>query len=173
MGEPDYDMFRRTLPILAKTADADMAVLLRASKLRKLPARSVLGIEGQPAETAYLLMKGRVRLSRAQKHGIPTVAGDVGAGGVVGVIGLLDNGDYMNSIEAISDVTALTVDRARLYALGAAGEVAVYRLISALAPAVIESVRRSMGRVDSLFSNLDDGIKVMERLILASSRRRS
>lgn len=173
MAEPDFGMFRHALPFFRALTDDDVAAVLKASRMQKLPERAVLAKEGEPAATAYMIIKGRVRLSRSQRHGIPTVMRDLYPGDVVGAVGLCDTGNYINSAEAVTGVTALAVDRDRFYALGAQGEPAVFRLIRALAPTIVESTRRSMAKVDALFDAPDEGIKMMERIVLASNKRPS
>ncbi len=171
MNASDHSSFREVLPFLETLDERDLSVLLEIGAIRRYAARSVLAAEGEPADAIYMLMEGDVRLSRSQRHGIPTVMQDLHPGDVVGVIGLLDTGPYMNSAEAVSEVTALVLERERFYGLGAQGEVAIYRLVRALAPLVVQTMRSALRKSDELFEDPEEGIRMMKRVLLASTRR--
>ena len=76
-----------------------------------IPAGDRIFREGDPANQAYLLQKGRVEIVKSI-DGSEVVLGSVGEGAILGEMGLIDDAPRMASAVAVEATTVLVITRA-------------------------------------------------------------
>ena len=82
---------------------------------RVFPTGSVLMRQGESAEVMYVLLSGKVRVERSHPDLVdPVFLADLGAGEVVGEMGLLDGQPRSATVTAIEDTETLELDGADL-----------------------------------------------------------
>ena len=97
--------------------DAQRAIIAAAAR-RKLRAGQVLSRMDEPAEQLYVLLKGRVQLSRPIRSGHEVVVSVLAPGDVFGLVCLLNRrACYMGTAEAMEAGEAMVWDRATLQRL--------------------------------------------------------
>jgi CRP-like cAMP-binding protein len=101
--------------LLEGLAPAEMQAILSAAKQRRFLAKSVITNQGNPAEHMFLLTKGRVRFFYTTQEGQKLLMLWLTPGEVFGGAALLSTPvEYIMSVEAVRDSTALVWDRAML-----------------------------------------------------------
>jgi CRP-like cAMP-binding protein len=73
--------------------------------------------EGEQGRTIYLLLSGRVEVTRLRPDGKPSRVAELGPGATVGEMELLDLHPRSASVVALEPVETLVLDRAELLAL--------------------------------------------------------
>ncbi len=92
-------------------------IIAEGTRTRLRPAQ-VLYRTGEPAEFLYLLVKGRVQLSRPSRAGREVLFSVLGAGDVLGLVCLLTRrAAYMGTAKTIDTGDALAWDRTTLHRL--------------------------------------------------------
>jgi CRP-like cAMP-binding protein len=100
------DQLRR-VPLFAGMTDRAFEAVAALAREDRMPAGSVLAVEGAPGESFYLLLEGQVEITRA---GEPVAR--LGAGEFLGEIALVDGRPRTATAVAASDVRAAVIDRA-------------------------------------------------------------
>lgn len=85
---------------------------------RALPAGSFLFREGEPGDTAYLIVSGRCRVHR-RSDGLSTPPRILGPGDIFGELALLLGEPRTASVEALDDCMLLVIERETIEASGA------------------------------------------------------
>ncbi|MSO54846.1 MAG: cyclic nucleotide-binding domain-containing protein [Rhodospirillales bacterium] len=103
----------RCLPVVAGSpqTDGDIQWLKQSSTARLSPAGDRVFREGDPANQAYLLQKGRIEIVKSI-DGAEVVLGSVGEGAILGDMGLIDDAPRMASAVAVESTTVLVITRA-------------------------------------------------------------
>jgi NTE family protein len=91
--------------------DATWSNLLPRIVWRTLSAGEILCREGEPADTMYVVLSGRLRASRATEDG-EVVAGEISRGETVGEMALLAGGVRSATVRAMRDCVLAGLDRA-------------------------------------------------------------
>lgn len=65
--------------------------------------------QGEPSHSLFVITSGRVRVARALAENAPVELADLGAGDVVGEMGLLDGAPRSATVTALEDTTALEI----------------------------------------------------------------
>lgn len=84
-----------------------------AARLER-PARTTLQLEGEPSEAMYVVVAGRVKISRFSVGGREQVLNLIVPGGHFNTVPIFDGGPCPANAEALSDVTLLALPRGPL-----------------------------------------------------------
>jgi CRP-like cAMP-binding protein len=106
MSDSTIDFLRR-LPLFAHLPDGEMRKIARALKERRLDRNQVLFKQGDPADSLYLVVSGRMRISASDKAGNEKVLAFVGSGEIVGEMGLLSGEPRSATAAASTDAQLL------------------------------------------------------------------
>src|SRR5690606_10410860 len=77
----------------------------------RLPAGRVLFEDGDPGDSAYLVLRGRARIILSNASGVPTTLASPGPGELFGEVSLLDGGPRTAGAIASEDTDLLVIDR--------------------------------------------------------------
>jgi CRP-like cAMP-binding protein len=88
--------------------------IVKASRVRELRAGEYYFLEDDHADTAYLLLKGKVKLSQVTLDGQQIILGYLSPGRVYGIIAILKKVTYPVSAQAVSKCKALAWDQKTL-----------------------------------------------------------
>jgi CRP-like cAMP-binding protein len=114
---------------------------------RSFPMGSLLMQQGEPADTMYVILSGRVRVERTHPDLIePVVLADLGPGEVVGEMGLLDGQPRSATVTAVEDTETLEMDAADL-------SYTVLRYPEA-SMALLQTISRRLRSIDELAAQL-------------------
>ncbi len=86
-----------------------IARLVERGTPRRFAAGAVLMREDEPGRTMFVILDGKVRVERAVLGGRPVVLAELGAGEVVGEMGLLDAGPRSATVTALEDTECLEI----------------------------------------------------------------
>jgi CRP/FNR family transcriptional regulator, nitrogen oxide reductase regulator len=104
--------------LLQGMAPGDMANVLQAATLRRIPARSIIASEGHPADELFLILQGRARTFTTTSRGEKVLLMRIPAGDPSGGRALLVRPtEYMVSTEAVTECTALVWSRSSILSL--------------------------------------------------------
>jgi CRP-like cAMP-binding protein len=93
---------------------AGIEEVLAAAHVRALDADAYYFVEDDPAETAYLLLKGKVKLTQVTLDGQQVILGYLSPGRVYGIIAILKKVNYPVSAQAVGECRALAWDQTTL-----------------------------------------------------------
>ncbi|MBL8602736.1 MAG: cyclic nucleotide-binding domain-containing protein [Myxococcales bacterium] len=114
-GLPDWPAMVPPVPLLSELPADAFSRLLAAAELRRLPRGATLMQQGEAGDAFYLLVKGRVAVTRAGAVGAETLA-ELGEGALLGEMALLSNAPRNATVTALDDVDALAFGRDALAA---------------------------------------------------------
>lgn len=89
---------------------ADLAKIVELAHTRRFPPEAFCFHQDDPADTLFVLTQGQVRLTQLSPEGNQVLLRFIQPGEMFGGIGLLGEGTYPASAQALSDSTALTWD---------------------------------------------------------------
>lgn len=100
----------------ARRTSADRSDLTTIDVVGKVEPRSyaageVILKQGDPSDALYILSTGLVRVVRDDEYGAQIHVADIHPGGFFGEIGLLKSAPRSASVEAVTEVTVLVIDR--------------------------------------------------------------
>ncbi len=105
----------RLLPenaLLASAEPADLEELLERIRVEFVPRREVLMRQGDPGESAVILITGTARVDMVASNGREIVLDYLEPGAVIGEIALLDGGERAATVTMIEDGSVLRLSRA-------------------------------------------------------------
>lgn len=85
--------------------------IVQASHVRKLPSGEYYFFEDEPADTAYVLLEGKVKLTQVTPDGQQIILGYLSPGRVFGIIAVLKKVKYPVTAEAVGQCKALAWDQ--------------------------------------------------------------
>lgn len=85
------DAYIRDVPLLARLLDEDLSSLAARGKARRYAAGAAIFHEGEPGDALYVVVDGRVRISRTSGSGAEATLALVGQGDCFGEFALLDS----------------------------------------------------------------------------------
>jgi len=88
-NEPN-DVYIRDLPLLARLPDEDLKALASRGRVRRFTAGTTIFHEGDAGDALYVVVDGRVRISRLSGSGSEATLALVGAGDCFGELSLFD-----------------------------------------------------------------------------------
>lgn len=101
----------RQIPLLARLTDEERRALARRGVLRRFARGAVIFGEGDPGAALYIVIEGRVRVSRLHADGGEAVLAFRGPGEALGELSLLDGLPRSAAVTATEDSTALVISR--------------------------------------------------------------
>lgn len=124
----------RRLPLFAHAGDAALRAIAERTVLRDLPRDATLFRQGEACGGLFVVVRGQVRVYRANAEGREQVLHTQGPGQTLAEVPLFDAGSYPASARAIenSRVLFLPVDQ--------------FRLLYRASPEIADSVIRELGR---------------------------
>ncbi|GAC1468336.1 MAG: Crp/Fnr family transcriptional regulator [Chloroflexota bacterium] len=99
------------LPLFADLPAEDIAALAQIARRRDVQRDTILFLEGDPGDTAYILLSGRVDLVLEAFDGNQLLLQQVSAGGHFGEMALLDEKPRSATAIATEDSQAITISR--------------------------------------------------------------
>ena len=93
---------------------ADIRAVIEAARTRKAPAGSFFFQQEDPAEHAYLLARGQVKLGQVTPDGQQVILNVIGPWTVFGLVAITPNARYPASAQAVTDCQAFSWDQATL-----------------------------------------------------------
>ena len=96
-----------SMPLFAGVADAALDDILATAVSRRYPAGAVVFEQGQPAEDFYVLLHGRLLVTRVDAQGQQTVVRVVNPGDLFGIARALRRPDYPGTATAAAESIAL------------------------------------------------------------------
>lgn len=97
--------------------DHDLARIAPRLVRQRFPPGQALINEGERGRTIFLVLTGRVEVTRLGEDGHAVRVAELGAGATVGEMELIDLNPRSASVVALEEVEALVLDRAELLAL--------------------------------------------------------
>lgn len=107
-----FDMLRR-MPIFAGLSDAALALILDESTTIKVQAGDHLFLEGEPAESFFVIKSGAVLIEKDWR-GTPIKLRRLGIGDCVGEMAIIDLMGRSASVRAETDCQAIEIPRMTL-----------------------------------------------------------
>jgi CRP/FNR family transcriptional regulator len=89
-NEPANDVYIRDVPLLARLPDEDLKALASRGRVRRFAAGATIFHEGDPGDAIYVVVDGRVRMSRLSGSGTEATLAIIGAGDCTGELALFD-----------------------------------------------------------------------------------
>ena len=83
-NEPTIDAYIRDLPLLARLPDDDLKALASRGRVRRFNAGTTIFHEGDPGDAIYVVVDGRIRMSRISGSGTEATLALIGAGDCTG-----------------------------------------------------------------------------------------
>ena len=84
------DTYIRDLPLLARLPDDDLKALAARGRVRRFTAGGTIFNEGDPGDSLYVVIEGRVRISRVSGSGDEATLALMGPGDCFGELSLFD-----------------------------------------------------------------------------------
>jgi CRP-like cAMP-binding protein len=84
------DVYIRDLPLLARLPDEDLKALASRGRVRRFNASTTIFHEGDPGDAIYVVVDGRIRMSRISGSGSEATLAIIGAGDCTGELSLFD-----------------------------------------------------------------------------------
>ncbi|MEJ2369022.1 MAG: Crp/Fnr family transcriptional regulator [Acidobacteriota bacterium] len=105
----ELELLRR-VPLFSDMEQEDLAIIRAAASLRRLPRNSVLFCEGDPGETLFLVLSGKVKATLTAEDGREVTLSHLGPGDIVGEMALFDMSERRSAtVSAVSDCELLAV----------------------------------------------------------------
>lgn len=127
------DLLRR-IPPFSSLGDRELRQVAKGGRPYLTPRGRQIYLPGDPAETVYILARGRVKLSRLTESGHELILAIVGAPGLFGELALIDEAPREEMAEALED--------SALYKFAAESLIPLLRQ----SPGFAVEVARQMGR---------------------------
>lgn len=89
-NESSNDAYIRDLPLLARLPDEDLRALASRGRVRRFNAGTTIFHEGDPGDAIYVVVDGRIRMSRLSGSGAEATLALIGAGDCTGELSLFD-----------------------------------------------------------------------------------
>jgi CRP-like cAMP-binding protein len=100
------------IPGLESLAEAERRRVLEVGRVVHIPGNWSAIHDGEPADEAYLVLEGTMRVDDAGEH-----VADIGPGGFAGEMGLVERTLRNARVTTVGDVTALAFPRADFQSL--------------------------------------------------------
>jgi CRP-like cAMP-binding protein len=107
----DKVSFLKRVTLFSQLEPRELEKLAQITAIKRLRARETLARKGDPGSQAYVIMKGRLRISSAGAEGKETVLRIMDPGEVVGEIALLDGQPRSASMSALEPTELLVIQR--------------------------------------------------------------
>jgi CRP-like cAMP-binding protein len=142
----NFSEFLANVPSFAEFSNQELAVLEQAMVVRDYPDGHLFVEEGRGAESMYLVIEGKVEVSRRQIHGRGhDVLAQLGSGELFGLISLLDYGPHTATCMAVGPVQAASLTRGAFTLLFKANNRVAYDFQHLIAAQLVEHMRAHLG----------------------------
>jgi len=160
------EQWRDTLikhPFFSEWRPIELDALLERCTLRAFTRGDALWTVGDPADSAFVLLSGRIERTRtvqpdghlSQQFGTP--------GDWLSLTALLHAVEHSSAATPLERTEVLELTRGDFEELFAAGHPAAYRLADAIAAAVVEEMRDSNRRVHQVFGQPAETLRMLRR----------
>ncbi len=131
-----------SLPIFAELAPAELDAVVAVTRAKVCPAREVIVRQGERADTAFVVVYGRLKVVTSSGTGHEAVIAVLRGGDLFGELAVLDGGMRSATVTALEPTLLLAIDRRKLHALLLKEPSVSYKLLLVLA-------RRLRGLLDA------------------------
>ena len=157
MSAPDDDLLRR-LPFFRRVSPPLRARVAEAARLKSYEKGELIFAEGDPCDTFFVIVSGRVKLFKSTPAGREIMLYIFGAGDSLGAVAAYERTPFMVSALSLEPTELLTIDQAAFFRLLEAEPVFVRGLLSGLTLRLVELTRRltelTGARVETRFARL-------------------
>ena len=105
------DAYIRDLPLLARLPDDDLKALASRGRVRRFNAGTTIFHEGDPGDAIYVVVDGRIRMSRLSGSGTEATLALIGAGDCTGELSLFDGKPRAATATAMQATRTFVVSR--------------------------------------------------------------
>jgi CRP/FNR family cyclic AMP-dependent transcriptional regulator len=126
----------RTCPLFEKLPATDLEQLAQQTSLRRYRRGQIVFHEGDPGDSLLVVADGRLKVVTNSDDGDQLLLAVVGPPESIGALTLADGGRRSATVEPLTDVVVLRVDRADIMGLPAARTAVAEALVQMLALAV-------------------------------------
>jgi CRP-like cAMP-binding protein len=134
-------------------AGLPVGALVPSARLLTVEAGQLLMAEGDPADTIYLLQRGRVALELHESGRGPLVIETVGAGRIVGLSWIAPPFRWHFDARAVEPVTAIALDAAAVRAAAAADPAFGYALMVRIGAVMLERLHATRVRLLDIYGH--------------------
>ena len=110
-NEPQNDVYITDLPLLARLPDDDLKALAARGRVRRFNAGSTIFHEGDPGDAIYVVVDGRIRMSRLSGSGTEATLALIGPGDCTGELALFDGRPRSATATAMQATRTFIVSR--------------------------------------------------------------
>lgn len=113
-GDPpiaEWQSLRTICPLIASLDDLELQALAEASPLIRMDAGDLVFGKGEEAKVAYIVLEGRLAALVTRVWGEDRILNEIGTGGLVGEIELLNGDRSMIDLRALEDSLLLELSR--------------------------------------------------------------
>ena len=143
------DLHELTLrvPLFAELDEDDLRYVLRAAQPLEFAPGAFMVRQGQSADSALFMGRGRARVFNLLPGGGESVVGELGPGSVLGEMALLDSGVRSASVMASEPTACLSMSRDAFRMLIAQGNRAVLAINHRITLALCQRLRELNGKI--------------------------
>jgi CRP/FNR family cyclic AMP-dependent transcriptional regulator len=134
------------IPLFSELAPAELDAVVAVTRAELFAPRDVVVREGEPAEMAFAVVYGRLKVVTSSRSGHEAVVGVLRKGEVFGELAILDGGARSATIIALVPTLLLAIDRRKLHALLLKDATVSYKLLLVL----VRRVRQLVGNREVL-----------------------
>ncbi len=121
------------LPLFSELAPAELDAVVAVTRAQLCAPREIVVREGEPAEMAFAVVYGRLKVVTASGGGNEAVVAVLRKGEVFGELAVLDGGARSATVIALVPTLLLAIDRRKLHALLMKDASVSYKLLLVLA----------------------------------------
>jgi CRP/FNR family cyclic AMP-dependent transcriptional regulator len=121
------------LPIFAELAPAELDAVVAVTRAKVCAAREVVVRQGEPADTAFVVVYGRLKVLTTWGAGPESVVAVLREGDLFGELAILDGGARSATVMALEPTLLLAIDRRKLHALLQKEPTVSYKVLLVLA----------------------------------------
>lgn len=110
-NDTSNDAYIRDLPLLARLPDDDLKALAARGRVRRFSAGTTIFHEGDPGDAIYVVVDGRIRMSRLSGSGTEATLALIGAGDCTGELSLFDGKPRSATATAMQATRTFVVSR--------------------------------------------------------------
>ena len=107
----DLTSLRRRSVVFAAMSEDEIAELLRHAHVVEVPARHILFHAGEPGDSLYVLLAGKVKISLLSAEGKEAILSLMAAGDVFGEMSLLDGLPRSATVTSLEDCRLMVIGR--------------------------------------------------------------
>jgi CRP/FNR family transcriptional regulator len=150
---PNLDDILRKTTIFRRLTPEDRERLSAVAHLREFDKGATLFGEGDPSESLYTVVTGRVKVSKMTARGTDVILEIFGPGDPVGAVAVYESRDYPASATALEPTTCLVIPRQAFFSLLESHPTMVRGLLVGLTHRLVELTNRltelSGGRIEA------------------------